>query len=352
MSTSTWDLLIYTLFLSILGLILLVVDRKLWWPLVASALAVGLMTALSASPWWLNFKSISEGVRMAEEHSPLWQLIVLWGPHVLMSLLTLIFALSLFKNKEKPQDNYFLLFIAGLVLTALLLLVLPEFVYMKDIYPNHPRANTMFKLTFQAFIMMGLVVSWFVGLIQLKEKFEPDLHLFLKLIMVLFVLSVGIYPFFGYRDFYNRLKNYQGLNGLSWMEKKYYHDYQALNWLRKNVEDRPVILEAVGESYTDFARMSTFSGLPTVLGWRVHEWLWRGGFDIPRQRTEEVTTVYSKPKSKSAQDVLKKHQVKYIILGKKEREAYDKLDINGLLSLGEIVYQHGQTAIVELNVSQ
>ena len=39
------------------------------------------------------------------------------------------------------------------------LALLPEIVYVKDIYSgSYKRANTMFKLTYQAFIMFG--ISW------------------------------------------------------------------------------------------------------------------------------------------------------------------------------------------------
>jgi hypothetical protein len=39
---------------------------------------------------------------------------------------------------------------------------------------------------------------------------------------------------------------------------------------------RPTIVEAVGESYTYAARMSANTGVPALLGWPMHEWLWRG----------------------------------------------------------------------------
>ncbi len=36
-----------------------------------------------------------------------------------------------------------------------------------------------------------------------------------------------------------------------------------------------MVLEANGDSYTGFERVSASTGLPTILGWYVHEWLWR-----------------------------------------------------------------------------
>ena len=50
----------------------------------------------------------------------------------------------------------------------------------------------------------------------------------------------------------------------------------AIRWLDETIEGQPVVLEANGDSYSDYERVSAMTGLPTVLGWYVHEWLWRG----------------------------------------------------------------------------
>ncbi|MEK9171567.1 MAG: hypothetical protein AAB823_02525, partial [Patescibacteria group bacterium] len=103
---------------------------------------------------------------------------------------------------------------------------------------------------------------------------------------------------------------------------------------------------AVGESYTDFARMSAFSGFPTVLGWRVHEWLWRGGFDTPAQRTEEVRKMYESPFDPESIKLLKQYKVRYIVIGDLERKSY-KIPEN-IDDLGKVVFQSGNSEIIEL----
>lgn len=349
MSTSTWDLMIYGLLLIILGIILLLADWTTYFrPLVASAVAVGIGTLLAAAPWLLNFESISEGMRIATEHSPFWQLLVLWLPHFSLSLVAMFIAVKISQRLTIKLAWPYLLVIAA-VLTSAMLLVLPELIFFKDIYPNHPRANTMFKLTFQAFIQMGLVISWLSGLVSQTGWATVKKQLLLRIWLVIFVAVVGSYSYFGYRDFYFGLKEYRQLDGLVWLQTESWGDYQVISWLRQKAIGRPVVLEAVGESYTTFARISTFSGLPTVLGWRVHEWLWRGGFDIPGQRTEEVKTIYEQPLSAAATDLLNQYQVKYIVIGDKEREAYPNLNLAGLLSLGELVGSFkNSTYLIEL----
>ena len=46
-------------------------------------------------------------------------------------------------------------------LCAIGLIVIPELVYVRDIYENrNARANTMFKLTYQAYIMFGIMMAY------------------------------------------------------------------------------------------------------------------------------------------------------------------------------------------------
>ena len=57
-------------------------------------------------------------------------------------------------------------------------------------------------------------------------------------------------------------------------------DASAIRWLKNNVKGTAVVLEAPGDSYKDYDnRVSAMTGLPTVLGWYVHEWLWRNDTD-------------------------------------------------------------------------
>jgi len=294
--------------------------------------------------WWLNFDSISEGVRIAHEHSPLWQLLVLWGPHVATSMLALTIMIGLLWRSKKTYS--WLILLIGLVLTAICLLVLPELIYVKDIYPNHPRANTMFKLTFQAFMIMGIVIAWLAGWVQ-SARISVRIAWPIRVWLLLVLCAVLLYPYFGYRDYYDRMSNYQGLDGTQWLAEQHPDDFAAIEWLNDTVQGRPVIVEAVGESYTTFARVSTFTGLPTVLGWRVHEWLWRGGFEIPGKRTEEVKRIYEEPLSSETATLLNQYQVRFIFVGDKEREAYAAVDETGLKSLGRIVFQSGETYIID-----
>lgn len=347
-STSTWDTLIYGMCLGIIGIALLIVHRlSVLKPLLISAVAVGISAMLAASPWFLTFTSISEGARLVTERSELWRFLALWATHLIVTAAAVLtIGLTLYQKRRQIKSRE--LFIIILVVTSWILLLLPELFYMKDIYPSHPRANTMFKLTFQAFILMNIVFAWLVGAVQVRIE-KPVLKKVAATILFIVSGILLIYPYFGYRDYYNlKLHQYRGLNGLTWLELSNPNDYAAIEWLRTSVSGRPVVLEAVGESYTTFARVSTFTSFPTVLGWRVHEWLWRGSFDIPGQRTGEVQAIYEQPLSELAQTKLREYNVSYIFVGDKEREAYPNIDEVNLKQLGKIVFLQGSTYIIQV----
>jgi uncharacterized membrane protein len=359
--TNTWDFAIYGLVLGLAAVGVLITDVRRFWVIVFSAIVIGGIALITAAPWIWHFTSISQGVFAAYEHSPFWQLLVLWLPHSILAVLAVGLALRQWWEKSRTVSGkltaYPAILVVAVVVTAAVLLILPEVIFVKDIYPNHPRANTMFKLTFQAFVLMGLVIGWLTG--QLFQQWElvknagkkraARWQTIVGLSLVgLFLLAVLSYPYFGYRDYYGAFKQRVGLEGLQWLAAESMDDYNAVIWLKQATVGRPVILEAVGESYTTFARVSTFTGLPTILGWRVHEWLWRGGFDIPGQRTEEVRIMYEQPTSPEATALFGKYRVQYIFVGSKERETYPALDLAGLQSLGQTVYISGETTVIAL----
>lgn len=374
--TNTWDVLIYGLLLVIISLFVLVRNWKLFWPIFWSAICIAIGTVTFSAFWFLNFTPISSGLAIAREHTPLWQLAVLWGPHLFWALL-LMFLIRPFLILKKNGATAAVLTVS-LFLLILVLIIFPEFFYFRDIYTTYPRANTMFKLVFQGFTLLGILLSLFFSLvlfdkdqkhgffawrvIDLRQLFvSKKRKLFLLKVKArrffLLILPIGFflffstlaYPYLAYRSYYNGLKTYQGLDGLAWFRDKYPDDFLLLEFLKKNEKKQVNIVEAVGESYTEFARISAFSGMSTILGWRVHEWLWRAGWDEPSRRTSEVEKIYNEPTSDEAKEILVKYDIKYIVIGDKEYEAYPKMQVEELLKLGEVAVSSGRSFLVRVD---
>ena len=83
-----------------------------------------------------------------------------------------------------------------------------------------------------------------------------------------------------------------------------------------------MIAEAIGGSYSEYARISTHTGLTTVLGWPGHELQWRGGYDEIDGRESAIETLYSTKDWLVASDIMSRYAIKYVYLGRLERRDY------------------------------
>jgi uncharacterized membrane protein len=348
--TNAWDYPIYLLYSGAVILTFHYLSQRRA-VLLKTAIDCGWLLASSivfSLPFHLYFENIAQGVALVDFHSPPWMLLFLWGWPLFLSISFLLFLKKMGK-KAKEIDHFVLV----LALVSWSLILVPEVLRVKDIYINsHQRANTMFKLTYQAFVVFSLLSGFIaVRLISALRRGWGK-----KIFSILFVVGLGIlliYPRQAIRSYYDpnreRPEGSRTLDGLSYLSEIYPDDYQAILWLNEKVTGAPVIVEAVGESYTDHARVSANTGLPTILGWRVHEWLWRGSFDIPGKRTDEVTAIYVSGDEARIRGLLEKYQVELIFVGTLERETYPNLNEEVFASLGKVIFESGGTRIYRIN---
>ena len=127
-------------------------------------------------------------------------------------------------------------------------------------------------------------------------------------------------------------------------------DFGAIQYLNQNVKGQPYIVEGCDSSYSDYGRVSVATGLPTVLGWHGHEWLWRGNTDELQERWDDVTRIYEATDEATERELLEKYEISYIYVGNLEREKYQVNDPL-LKSMGKVVYEDENTYIVEVATS-
>ena len=164
-------------------------------------------------------------------------------------------------------------FVLLLVLLGGGLALFPEFFYLRDQFGW--RMNTIFKFYFQVWVVWALAASYASALL-LQVIPSSWKRLALQAAWLVMLLLALIYPYFG---FGSRIKGYSissaTLDGTAYLERSSPDEMAAIRWLQQ--APYGVVAEAVGGSYTGFARVSTMSGLPAVLGWPGHESQWRGG---------------------------------------------------------------------------
>jgi len=377
--TNSWDLPIYFV---VLGSVLLWLNYQkfgLTYQIIFRTALFSIIYFLSSLifslPFHLNFSQIAKGIAFVRTHSLPHQLLILWGAPWFFGSTFLLFLskdkvktllrretlvkrfsnlvgvpISLKKVPHLSPITYHLsltdIFVLILLTISTLLVFIPEIFYVKDIYiPSYHRANTMFKLTYQAFIMYSITIGYIiVRVFNSPKRGILKFSLFTVHCSLLTVLM--LYPFFSIKSYYG-LKTYRGLYGLQFLERLYPDNHQAILWLKQNVSGQPVILEAAGDSYTDYNQISMATGLPTVEGWLVHEWLWRGSFDEPGKRASEVQQIYEGD-STTAKNLLKKYQVQYLIVSQLEWEKYPSLNETKFASLGQLVFSSGSTKVFKI----
>ena len=261
--------------------------------------------------------------------SPFWMLFVLWGFFWINFLVFLLLKNHL-KNKNAQILNQFVLILFSF---GTFLILIPEFFYIKDIYPAHFRANTMFKLGYQAFIMMSVTSAYTFLILKNQSK------LFFKLLYLVPLILVLIYPFYSIPSYYGKLDRTSNLDGLTWINNFYPQDKEIIEYLNKNIKGQPVILEAQGDSYTNYERISANTGLPTVAGWWVHEWLWRGSADVVGKRIPDVQNIYQSENINLVKQLIKKYNIKYIIVSTLEREKYPNLKEDKFEVIGKKIFE-------------
>jgi uncharacterized membrane protein len=300
----------------------------------AEVLAVSYAVIL---PFTLKFETMVQGVALAQNHSLPHQLLILWGLPVLVILL---FFVSLFLERKKRVTRPDL-FGVILGLCAMGLVLIPELVYVRDIYENgNARANTMFKLTYQAYIMFGIAMGYMIFRLLMVTK-QKILKVLAGLCLFFLAWTVGYFGNCVSAWFGNvwDVSAYQGLDATTYLESDFSADAPAIRWLKENIEGAPVVLEANGDSYSGFERVSASTGLPTVLGWYVHEWLWRNDVADLNQKSADIETIYTSEDASLVQKLMKQYEVEYVFVGSKEREKYaERLNHETLQSLGEVVY--------------
>jgi uncharacterized membrane protein len=258
-------------------------------------------------------------------------------------------------------------FVLFLVLIGTVLVLVPEFVFLRDQFNN--RMNTIFKFYYQAWMVWSIAASF--GVVLLLQDLSGIWNRLYRIGLAIVLFMALIYPVLGLLDktndfkvplFIQNLKAEKDsgsvsslqvasqvwtLDGGNFLSQIYPDDMAAAAWLR--TAPYGVIVEATkpDASYTDYGRFSTYSGLPTVLGWPMHEGQWRGTYAPQGTRQDDIRHLYETSSWDEATAILSEYGIRYVCVGTLERSTYHLNDNKFELHL-LTVFQQGQTTIYEM----
>ena len=134
-------------------------------------------------------------------------------------------------------------------LCAIGLILMPEVIYVKDIYGGeHYRANTMFKLTYQAWILFAIVMGY--ALIRILVGRMKPARILAAVCTFLLLLTLGYLPQ-SIKDWCGNIFDPSlrtGTDASVFVDESFHTDFAAITWLNNEVRGRPVCLEAPGDS--------------------------------------------------------------------------------------------------------
>lgn len=233
--------------------------------------------------------------------------------------------LALWRRVEVARGDLRLALTASLALTtvALLLLLGSELFFVKDAFGS--RMNTVFKLSYQAWLLLGISGAFSAYWLWTQRPADSVGAIGRKAWLATAAVLVGaalLYPVSATMARTEGLgRGGRTLDGLAWTRASV-QEYAVVRWLRDRADPGQHIVEATGGQYTQAARIATWSGVPTVLGWAGHEGQWgRDGAELS-QRGQDVDTAYKTESLGEALAILRKYDVTYIMVGSLERAKY------------------------------
>ncbi|MBI3240710.1 MAG: hypothetical protein HYZ49_00235 [Chloroflexi bacterium] len=277
---------------------------------------------------------------------------------LLLTLLLAVAAAWVFAPRQKTDDepsrpNLDLTpFAVILIATGALLTLGPEFVYLRDFFGW--RMNTVFKFYYQAWVIWSIAAAF--GTYLLLQALKP-VGKTLFGAGVAAVLALGlIYPVLSTttitENWMGTTRDLEGnpyatLDGMAYMATSRTSDYEAIKFLNATVAGRPVIAEAVGGSYTEYARVAAHTGLPTVIGWPFHELQWRGNTEASGGREDKIKLLYQAPTWTEAQVILDEFNIRYVYVGPMEAAQYGADGLGKFARFMRVIYQADGVTIYE-----
>lgn len=231
-------------------------------------------------------------------------------------------------------------FVLMLFLVGALLILAPEYVYLADQFGT--RMNTIFKFYFAAWTMWGIAAAY-VSITMLERATKGRVLIYAA--MLPFVLGL-LYPAFGTWTKTNGFNPPEGytLNGTAYLERVDADDAAAIEWMNTHLDDG-VIAEAVGGSYTTYARISTNTGFSTVLGWPGHETQWRGSAEPLGNREADIRQLYQTRSWNETEAILDRYDIDYVYIGALERRTYQPVIDAKFTASMQLVFQQGEVEV-------
>jgi uncharacterized membrane protein len=230
----------------------------------------------------------------------------------------------------------------ALAMLGVFLFLVPEIIYVMDGYGERlHRMNTVFKSYIQAWTFLALALPVLVGMCTPRRLWR-------RVIVVVIVLPAV--PHLVWMVLNQVSDRPLGIDGLAWMTDG---DRSIVEYLRDQPPDVSII-EAIGGPYSEYARISANSGVPTYLGWENHELVWRGHdiTDLTGRRRAVVEEVYASGDPERVRQLVGEAGVDYVAIGSLERKDHSSEALAAVRAAGDVVVDVEGGVLVRFGIDE
>jgi YYY domain-containing protein len=234
---------------------------------------------------------------------------------------------------------------AAFAALGILLLYGSELFYVKDVFAGGaPRLNTIFKLSYQAWMLLALGGGAATVAVVAEARRRPVVLALAGPALVLVWLGLA----FPLLASFNRTEAFTQdthIDGLAAVRASDPGEYALVEWIAENTPRDAVVIEATGRrwspgadgpavvdggsDYSDAGRISARTGRSTPIGWYFHEIQWRGNnadnHAEYQRRQQLVDSVYISGDPDTVLDVMQEFGAEYLVVGRIELSRYPGL---------------------------
>jgi YYY domain-containing protein len=261
--------------------------------------------------------------------------------YVALGIVAVPLAALLLRRERSFAD---LLSLAGLAVLALC-----EVFYLEEMLGgDYSRFNTIFKFYFDAWLLLGTgslltAGAWLAARrVVLPEAARKGAAVVAAVALIAAPAALDIDIGRGLLGIEYPPAGYGTLDGLAYLEATRPGEAAAIDFLR-TLDGDHLLVEAENGDYGYYSRVSSFTGIPSVLGQISHELTWRGNGAWYIERPADIRAIYEDPEKTLV--LMQKYNATLLYVGKAENERYDvRLSDRGL----RLIYDEGGVRVYEL----
>jgi uncharacterized membrane protein len=262
--------------------------------------------------------------------------------------------------------------VAAIAAVGALLLFGAELFYIHDIFSGSPRLNTIFKLSYQAWMLLSVAGS--VALVTaLHAAWKRRVWSgWLSVPAAVLVAAGLVYAVISLPNRTEDFSNETGIDGLSSLAQNAPDEYALTRWVQDNTAPNATLIEASGRQwrtddkgqaviddsngtgldYSDAGRIASRTRRSTLIGWYFHEIQWRGDSDAIHAELDKrealIDGVYTKKDPANVLKTMKDTGAEYVVVGQLELQKYPAQFMPDFSQFLDTVFQSGDMRVYRL----